>query len=543
MEEKVRIKTLNGYGLEDTEVREAVEQVAGEVIRLSEEIVAVKPQKFGAVGDGVTDDSDAIQAALNEGGLVYLPAGRYKITKTLTIGSNTTLMGDGDNSVIFLGDNGANLTPHDWYIDSTTYPQYYPYITTVDGASRIKISRIRIEGNTETASTNLHVGIAAESATDVVVEHVSVWKINYFPENAPARPSGQWRTGWNIAFLRSDRIELSHSTVQYGAYECVRIGTCAKNVWVHDCLIEYGWRTGLQVIEGCSGVVIERCTLNQDDFDAYDTNAIITIHESADYPASDITISKCQLNGKLYAERADGGGIHTVAGRVGSILRVLDTVINVSVGKEALLSFHSDLYARGCTFIAPVGVTAYSVTGTAKHTFVDCDIAALTGNGVNVCGNTTISNCRVTSEVNAIYAPDTQAETPTLLVTNCDIYAPIQNAVYINGSTAYDVRHSTLQGQIYINANNKSFAQKCNVSDNSFVLQPAKCGVKNDYSSTVYALLTICGNLITGGDKAVEIYGSGKAIIKDNDVSGCVNGINATNEQNIIKDNILPATN
>ena len=38
MEEKVRIKTLNGYGLEDTEVREAVEQVAGEVIRLSEEI-------------------------------------------------------------------------------------------------------------------------------------------------------------------------------------------------------------------------------------------------------------------------------------------------------------------------------------------------------------------------------------------------------------------------------------------------------------------------------------------------------------------------
>lgn len=44
----------------------------------------VTPQMFGAVGDGVADDTDAVQAALNNGGYIYFPAGRYKTTKLLT---------------------------------------------------------------------------------------------------------------------------------------------------------------------------------------------------------------------------------------------------------------------------------------------------------------------------------------------------------------------------------------------------------------------------------------------------------------------------
>lgn len=44
----------------------------------------VTPQMFGAVADGETDDTAAVQAALDEGGLVYFPAGVYKVTKQLT---------------------------------------------------------------------------------------------------------------------------------------------------------------------------------------------------------------------------------------------------------------------------------------------------------------------------------------------------------------------------------------------------------------------------------------------------------------------------
>src|SRR5688572_21483988 len=55
---------------------------------------------FGARGDGVTDDTAACQAAIAAcaaagGGVVYFPAGRYKLTTTLTSTSSVTLVGDG----------------------------------------------------------------------------------------------------------------------------------------------------------------------------------------------------------------------------------------------------------------------------------------------------------------------------------------------------------------------------------------------------------------------------------------------------------------
>jgi len=54
----------------------------------------------GAVGDGVTDDTAAIQAAINEasttsGTEVFLPAGSYKITSSLSLRPNVILRGAG----------------------------------------------------------------------------------------------------------------------------------------------------------------------------------------------------------------------------------------------------------------------------------------------------------------------------------------------------------------------------------------------------------------------------------------------------------------
>jgi hypothetical protein len=58
---------------------------------------------FGAVGDGVEDDTSAIQAAINAvptaGGIVFIPAGHYKLTNKLTVKSSLTLRGAGQNSV------------------------------------------------------------------------------------------------------------------------------------------------------------------------------------------------------------------------------------------------------------------------------------------------------------------------------------------------------------------------------------------------------------------------------------------------------------
>jgi len=57
---------------------------------------------WGAVGDGATNDTTAIQACINVGeGIVFFPKGTYNVTG-LDIGNNVTLDGQGFSSAIFL---------------------------------------------------------------------------------------------------------------------------------------------------------------------------------------------------------------------------------------------------------------------------------------------------------------------------------------------------------------------------------------------------------------------------------------------------------
>ena len=58
----------------------------------------VNVRDYGAVGNGVADDTSAVQAALSaagSGGTVFFPAGTYKITSKLTTVANTVLRGAG----------------------------------------------------------------------------------------------------------------------------------------------------------------------------------------------------------------------------------------------------------------------------------------------------------------------------------------------------------------------------------------------------------------------------------------------------------------
>jgi len=50
---------------------------------------------YGAIGDGATNSTSAIQAALNNNSVVYLPYGTYLTNATLTIPANVTLFGPG----------------------------------------------------------------------------------------------------------------------------------------------------------------------------------------------------------------------------------------------------------------------------------------------------------------------------------------------------------------------------------------------------------------------------------------------------------------
>jgi polygalacturonase len=98
--------TLGETGWDD-EVNASTDRVAAAVSQLA---LNVKAAPFNAVGDGVANDTTAIQAAIDalpaNGGIVFFPPGAYKVTTPVTVRSNIVLQGAGRTSTSI---NGSNI--------------------------------------------------------------------------------------------------------------------------------------------------------------------------------------------------------------------------------------------------------------------------------------------------------------------------------------------------------------------------------------------------------------------------------------------------
>lgn len=98
--------------------------------RLSEEILTatfgtfVSVKKFGAVGDGETDDTEAIQAALDSGAkAIFFPAGYYVVSSIHVTNHDVTLKGAGWAvsrivRVVSATTGGARYTNPEWDMDN-----------------------------------------------------------------------------------------------------------------------------------------------------------------------------------------------------------------------------------------------------------------------------------------------------------------------------------------------------------------------------------------------------------------------------------------
>jgi parallel beta-helix repeat protein len=155
---------------------------------------------FGATGDASTDDTTAIQNALNAGSgrAVYFPAGTYRVSATLVVKTKTTLMGDGINKSILKLTSGmsaaAQMLRND--VQSGTINVYYDtdlefYGLTFDGnnnATRtVELLSIGKVANTTVTGCSIqnstYIGIAFSGVRNVVVSQC------YFTNNGRPRPS------------------------------------------------------------------------------------------------------------------------------------------------------------------------------------------------------------------------------------------------------------------------------------------------------------------------------------------------------------------
>ena len=106
-------------------------------------------REFGAIGDGRVDDTSAIQAALQGGGLIVVPAGRY-LTGTLYLESDTELRLAPGAELLASTDpaayNPAQFSPENT-LPSVTERVSARHLLIAIGKKNITLSGGRINGN------------------------------------------------------------------------------------------------------------------------------------------------------------------------------------------------------------------------------------------------------------------------------------------------------------------------------------------------------------------------------------------------------------
>lgn len=178
---------------------------------------AVNVKDYGAVGDGTTDDTTAIQNAINASpsGQVFFPAGDYKITNTLTLTYTASwnavnLYGEGISSkIVWAGGNSKPML----------------HVRGTSGAgwdSFTEIKDLQFYGNSYTGDAYSGViGIQLGNTPEDAFSGVCNVKINH------------------CHFRRCDKAIL-------GYYE-------SDNVWIENCFIKYFTTVGIYNAHGGSG--------------------------------------------------------------------------------------------------------------------------------------------------------------------------------------------------------------------------------------------------------------------------------------------------
>lgn len=138
------------------------------------DIVNVKD--FGAKGDGTTDDTAAIQAAITTahaagGHIVFIPGGQYRITGTLTVYQYVKIVGVGSDRYNSSGTYGTKFLHRpaataDFMIVKRDPAGPYP-----SGYGEVALEGFTVDGDATNSRDGIYVQTAKVLARDLVVDH------------------------------------------------------------------------------------------------------------------------------------------------------------------------------------------------------------------------------------------------------------------------------------------------------------------------------------------------------------------------------------
>lgn len=250
---------------------------------------------FGVVGDGVTDDTSAINRALAaaENGEIYFPAGTYLFSGTLKIPSNTYVHGAGYSTVFKLANTFSLDTVTHRADDNMVFK---PMIMTAAGSESCLLENFKLIGQTSAFVDEAEAGLLV-MGNDHIINHVYLENINYFPDDFSGRETNA--PAWGFAIFNANRVRVTNCRAEYCGYET--IGTeAARDILIDKFYAGYANQTAMQIHRNSYNVVCSDCTVFYTLEDGRTLRPGFTMHgATAEYNLSDIKIDRCDILGSI----------------------------------------------------------------------------------------------------------------------------------------------------------------------------------------------------------------------------------------------------
>lgn len=186
----------------------------------------INPKDYGAIGDGIHDDTEALELAINSGYTVLIPNGTYKITRPLNVGTAVNIIGSGINTIIAPSDN------------------FICFNITASTASNIK--NLKINGGS--IGIKLSNNTAWGTIEDVTIQNITTAGISAEGDYFPTPTSDVIETHFNRIKVNSN----NSNAIAYNFY-------CVGDIWLTECFAQMPNGYCLNIDTGCSAIYVKGC--------------------------------------------------------------------------------------------------------------------------------------------------------------------------------------------------------------------------------------------------------------------------------------------
>ena len=187
----------------------------------------VSVKDYGAIGNGVADDTIAVTEALSSGKSVYFPEGTYKTTGEINVSSNCVYYGDGIEKTIIAS---AVASTGDYNIKP-------------DGVLNVVFSNISFRGSvTQNTTGNRAFGVYVQGCENVTFDNCS---FDTFTTHA-------------LTIRKADGVWIDSGNPNSTASVANLLAKSSKNIIVRNCLFDTNGSNHFAAF-GVDGLLIDGC--------------------------------------------------------------------------------------------------------------------------------------------------------------------------------------------------------------------------------------------------------------------------------------------